>query len=45
MVVVGGTISAAALTLVLLPMTYYWARRLAARVWRPRDDAAVAPAG
>ncbi len=27
-VVVGGTISAAALTLIVLPVTYYWGRRL-----------------
>jgi cobalt-zinc-cadmium resistance protein CzcA len=27
-VVVAGTISAAALTLLVLPVTYYWARRL-----------------
>ncbi|MFN8058952.1 MAG: CusA/CzcA family heavy metal efflux RND transporter [Vicinamibacterales bacterium] len=35
-VVVAGTLSAAALTLVMLPVTYYWARRLANRVgaWR-----------
>jgi Cu/Ag efflux pump CusA len=30
-VVVGGTISAAALTLLVLPVTYYWAHR--ARAW------------
>jgi cobalt-zinc-cadmium resistance protein CzcA len=29
-VVVAGTISAAALTLVVLPVTYYWARRIGA---------------
>lgn len=27
-VVVGGTISAAALTLIVLPVTYYWAHRV-----------------
>ena len=39
-VVVAGTVSAAALTLVVLPVTYYWARRLAARI-RPTKYEAV----
>ena len=33
-VVVGGTLSAAALTLIVLPVTYYWVRRLGGRVYR-----------
>ena len=32
-VVVGGTISAAALTLIVLPVTYYWAHRLRERLF------------
>jgi cobalt-zinc-cadmium resistance protein CzcA len=34
-VVVGGTISAAALTLVVLPVSYYWMHRLA-EFWQRR---------
>jgi cobalt-zinc-cadmium resistance protein CzcA len=34
-VVVAGTMSAAALTLIVLPVTYYWARRIGAWL-RPR---------
>ncbi|HEY3358900.1 MAG TPA: CusA/CzcA family heavy metal efflux RND transporter [Polyangia bacterium] len=41
-VVVGGTISAAALTLLVLPVTYYWAARLRARLLGA--PAAAAPA-
>ncbi len=41
-VVVAGTISAAALTLVVLPVTYYWAARLLERF--ARDPAAVTSA-
>ncbi|HVY49566.1 MAG TPA: efflux RND transporter permease subunit, partial [Minicystis sp.] len=37
-VVVGGTISAAVLTLVVLPVTYYWACR-AREAWRRRRGA------
>ena len=33
-VVVGGTLSAAALTLIVLPVTYYWVRRLGGRAYR-----------
>jgi cobalt-zinc-cadmium resistance protein CzcA len=44
-VVVSGTISSAALTLLVLPVTYYWATRLRERLFPPdRDeDAAAAP--
>ncbi len=44
-VVVGGTISAALLTLIVLPVTYYWACVLRERLARRRDDtpAVVAP--
>ena len=38
-VVVAGTLSAAALTLVVLPVTYYWTRRLVAWL-RPETEAA-----
>ena len=44
MVVVWGTISAALLTLVVLPVSYYWAHALREGVlarWRRRGDAAV----
>ena len=39
-VVVSGTISSAALTLLVLPVTYYWATRLRERLFprRERDD-------
>ncbi len=42
MVVVGGTISAAALTLIVLPVTYYWACRLRAWIEARREGAAIA---
>ncbi len=41
-VVVGGTISAAALTLIVLPVTYYWACRLRAWIEARREGAAIA---
>jgi cobalt-zinc-cadmium resistance protein CzcA len=41
-VVVGGTISAALLTLVVLPVTYYWACRLRERLTTPKPVPAVA---
>ena len=44
MVVVWGTISAALLTLIVLPVSYYWAHTLRETViarWRRRGDAAV----
>ena len=43
-VVVAGTISAAALTLIVLPVSYYWSRRLRERRAVPLDGA-VAPLG
>ena len=42
-VVVGGTCSAALLTLVVLPVTYYWAARLRERFARKADAASVVP--
>jgi heavy metal efflux system protein len=41
-VVVGGTLTAAALTLVVLPVTYYWSRRLGQRL-SARGAAAPSP--
>ena len=41
-VVVGGTISAAVLTLIVLPVTYYWARRIGAWL-RPQTGPAEVP--
>ncbi|HEY4116462.1 MAG TPA: efflux RND transporter permease subunit, partial [Byssovorax sp.] len=42
-VVVGGTISAALLTLVVLPITYYWAQRLKERFTKPAPAASPLP--
>src|SRR5690606_21534460 len=44
-VVVGGTISAALLTLVVLPVTYYWATWARDRIWRKETEPSVVPAG
>ena len=41
-VVVGGTISAAALTLVVLPVSYYWVRRAAEDGSHPAIEQPVA---
>jgi cobalt-zinc-cadmium resistance protein CzcA len=41
MVVVCGTISAALLTLVILPVSYYWAHRMKARLERRRGNGAA----
>jgi cobalt-zinc-cadmium resistance protein CzcA len=41
-VVVGGTISAAALTLIVLPVTYYWASRLRAMLAGRKGEARLA---
>jgi cobalt-zinc-cadmium resistance protein CzcA len=43
-VVVGGTISAALLTLVILPVSYYWGHALARRLRGAPDQAALAQA-
>jgi cobalt-zinc-cadmium resistance protein CzcA len=44
MVVVGGTITAAALTLIVLPVSYYWALVIRDALQRRREPRAVAPA-
>jgi Cu/Ag efflux pump CusA len=43
MVVVSGTLSAALLTLIVLPVTYYWAGALRDRWFPPKPQLVEAP--